>query len=97
LLGITPDWCPAEHSHWSSDADRIEKLNRVFFRHSDAAVRRRVAWQIAGVHSVCATEAHEVMHWRRNEFPSRRNAHVRIGIGHDGIPAGIDKFPYKLE
>ena len=93
LLGIASHWRPAKHSHWSSDADGIEKLDRIFLGHADTAVRRGIAWQIAGVHSICATEAHEVVHWRRNEFPSRRNAHVRIGIGHDCVSARIDNFP----
>src|SRR5205823_1992827 len=93
LFGITASRCPAKHSDWSSDGDQVEKRNRILLRHADTAVRRRVAWQITSMHSICAVEAHKIMHWRRNKFSARWHAHVRIGIGHDCVSARIDNFP----
>ena len=42
------------------------------------------------MHSVGASESHEVMHRRGNEFPSDWDRNVRVCVSNDSVPAGID-------
>src|SRR5947199_9899221 len=42
------------------------------------------------MHSIGASEPHEVMHWRRNKFSSGRDRHVCICVGNDRVSTSIN-------
>ena len=70
------------------DFNVFKEMPRHVVRHTDAAVGCRIAWQVAGVHTDAAGDAHEVRHRRIVENLARRNLiHADVDVvvgGHTG-------------
>ncbi len=84
---------PAEHRDGSADIDRVIERNRKLIGHSHTTVRRRITWQITGVHSIGAVESHEVRHRRWNKLAAARHVHVNVGVGDHRSPIRINDLP----
>ena len=55
-------------------------------------MRRRIARQITGMHSVGAVKAHEVMHRCGNKSATARYFHINVRIGHNCAAGSVDNL-----